>query len=1124
MKVPIRTGAAVAPSKTPLGYLDVQASPGAFGSHIAAAMGDLGETISVFADKIEENKAKETQLKANGALTQFQVQQERVLAEMNRDAGPFGRIDQAYHDQFMTAADALLATAPDNRTRQYMQNQLLTVYGNNQIAAQGAERNRNTAAISETLNTQFETAYNIVLGDPTQLEAQVAQLSASLSGSAGVLPNAEINTRVREYLQGMTEAAMRARIRDDPETVLYELLHGTAQGHADASLMHAESGGNPSLVNQFGYAGLFQFGAPQLQTLGLYTPGTGEGMAAWSDTGADAAGKWSGTFNIPGFPQVRSLRDFLGNPEAQQAAFAVHTTWMDNIIDGNGWDRYIGTTVRGVNITRQGLRNMIHLGGPGGARGFLNGTGNAADANGTTMADYAAMGQGVVAENGGVQAILTPQQTLTLINEAEAGIAANARAAAAARTVQNQQLDEMLKAANTEVTHGYIPTEQIDMARALAIQVGGTEGAAALTELDFLERMGEVGTRFTQAGSLQRSEVLNAMDERRRNGALTPEEIRVHDFFLDLDESIRTDGKTDGYGLATQYGVIQDPVSLNFQQANVRDNLVLREAQAEQIKIHFGPEASVMTPAEMTQLRTVLDGPDSNLAYAVMAQFAQSPLMTNEVIKALTDENTMASRNLAVAFDLAASGRADEAITLIRGRAAIAAGVPLPDRAEWMTPFGEYVGEAFAGMRPEAQAAFRDAAITYYVGAHVTELQAGGVFNAEDFKEAIKAVMPGQVVSFNGGDIITPSPEIDRTQFLQGIIALENNPNWWQFASWANPLTGELTRLSGPPSYPTGAPVDVRDITDRGTLSSFGQGLYQGRTRGNVIIKDGQVLVFDLRAGVEALAGDNPIPLPPRDLGDGMINRTETGPNFAAPPAPMAQAGAALGLTPEQISAAANEGTDPAAQGLGGVEPVEDLTTQLVTGANEALAAPAARNPQQFTNIAEWTLEDVQKFQTETMVTNDQLVTLFSQKYGFSEIMIRSLLGNLGVDLTRADDKRMQRDGKTAGNKLNTEGRRKSENSWVDAGEISPVQSNGIALSDQEYVTQVQRAFGQLLESTPIGGRITMTINGRRRFFVRDTSGEHPLNTGMYAARDDGTRPIPRIVGFTEVADPAGAN
>ena len=159
-------------------------------------------------------------------------------------------------------------------------------------------------------------------------------------------------------------------------------------------LLIMESGGDARLVNRFGYAGLFQFGAPLLADLGLYIPGPLEDLANWSKTGRSAPGKWSGTFDIPGFPSIRTLSDFLDSRSAQFAAFSVHRASMERQIANRGLDGYLDRQIAGMTITRAGLLYMIHLGGAGGAERVLttHGRANPRDANGTSLLDYARLG------------------------------------------------------------------------------------------------------------------------------------------------------------------------------------------------------------------------------------------------------------------------------------------------------------------------------------------------------------------------------------------------------------------------------------------------------------------------------------------------------------------------------------------------------------------------------------------------------------------------------------------------------------------------------------------------------------------------------------------------------------
>jgi hypothetical protein len=163
-------------------------------------------------------------------------------------------------------------------------------------------------------------------------------------------------------------------------------------GGYKGAVVGQESGANPRAFNKYGYAGLFQFGAPRAQDIGIYTPGENEPRGkAWSRSLSNAPGKWSGTFNIPGFPEVKTVRDFLDNEAAQNKAWDLHTAKMDAEISENGLAKYIGTTVGGVPITREAIHGMMHIGGASGAARFLRsgGTDLVGDANGKTTRDYA---------------------------------------------------------------------------------------------------------------------------------------------------------------------------------------------------------------------------------------------------------------------------------------------------------------------------------------------------------------------------------------------------------------------------------------------------------------------------------------------------------------------------------------------------------------------------------------------------------------------------------------------------------------------------------------------------------------------------------------------------------------
>lgn len=130
----------------------------------------------------------------------------------------------------------------------------------------------------------------------------------------------------------------------------------------------------PRAVNAGGFSGQFQFGAERLAdpNLGVYKPAPGENLKA---------NEWKGTFNIPGFPQVKTQADFLANPDAQKAVEG---------LDLLNTDKQIALTPGAGVYNRNGLRAVAHLGGVAGMQKFVesNGQYDPADANGTKLSDY----------------------------------------------------------------------------------------------------------------------------------------------------------------------------------------------------------------------------------------------------------------------------------------------------------------------------------------------------------------------------------------------------------------------------------------------------------------------------------------------------------------------------------------------------------------------------------------------------------------------------------------------------------------------------------------------------------------------------------------------------------------
>ncbi len=163
-------------------------------------------------------------------------------------------------------------------------------------------------------------------------------------------------------------------------------------------LERSESGGSATTVNAGGYSGRYQIGAPLAADAGIYTPGRGETVTdGWSGA------KWSGTFNIPGFPDVKTHAQFLANPEAQHAAYLAAQKKNDETAQSMGLYNAVGRTINGVEVTREGILAGMWLGGGKGVQRWVSSGGqdDPRDGNGTPVSKWVALGQGVGSAGGG---------------------------------------------------------------------------------------------------------------------------------------------------------------------------------------------------------------------------------------------------------------------------------------------------------------------------------------------------------------------------------------------------------------------------------------------------------------------------------------------------------------------------------------------------------------------------------------------------------------------------------------------------------------------------------------------------------------------------------------------------
>lgn len=279
---------------------------------------------------------------------------------------------------------------------------------------------------------------NTVDKDPDKADAALAAGQKLIKDST--LDETEKYARQQAMVQTVRGSQLKAEARKNP----YLAERGGAE-----KLAAYESTKNPQVINPWGFAGSYQFGAPLLKDIGVYQPASGENVSPeyWNNAKGKQE-KWTGTFNIPDFPEVKNVQDFLNNKAAQDKVYELHTARMDKVIDQK-FAGVIGTTVRGVPITREGLRYGMHYSGEGGVQEFLSGGTDRTDANRKRrVSDYIALGrygEGTIADDPKYN-VLPPEQKEGLVRDGEREFRQQEVAAAQASKVEfSQRLDNLDK-------------------------------------------------------------------------------------------------------------------------------------------------------------------------------------------------------------------------------------------------------------------------------------------------------------------------------------------------------------------------------------------------------------------------------------------------------------------------------------------------------------------------------------------------------------------------------------------------------------------------------------------------------------------------------------------------------
>ncbi|WMJ69519.1 hypothetical protein [Stenotrophomonas sp. 24(2023)] len=161
-------------------------------------------------------------------------------------------------------------------------------------------------------------------------------------------------------------------------------------------LFASEGGGDPKIINQYGYIGKYQFGEDALTDLGYFKTDGKKHADANGNFFQDWVGTWTGKNG------ATSREVFLNNVSIQDQAGVDWVRLLCRNGKKYGADKYIGQTINGVLVTESGMIAAAHLKGYGsgkpedgkwkykGVLAFLRtgGTVDGADANGTKVSSY----------------------------------------------------------------------------------------------------------------------------------------------------------------------------------------------------------------------------------------------------------------------------------------------------------------------------------------------------------------------------------------------------------------------------------------------------------------------------------------------------------------------------------------------------------------------------------------------------------------------------------------------------------------------------------------------------------------------------------------------------------------
>ncbi len=147
------------------------------------------------------------------------------------------------------------------------------------------------------------------------------------------------------------------------------------------ALAARESGGDKTIINPFGYVGLFQMGELAMEDADFYNPKSRTGRNEWD-------GSWTPRAK---FVDVLTLELYREHAGAQELAVRRYHDVIWSRIVRLRLHLYIGQSVQGIVLTKSGMIAASHLVGLGNFAKFLKSNGSDAppqDGFGTTAVEY----------------------------------------------------------------------------------------------------------------------------------------------------------------------------------------------------------------------------------------------------------------------------------------------------------------------------------------------------------------------------------------------------------------------------------------------------------------------------------------------------------------------------------------------------------------------------------------------------------------------------------------------------------------------------------------------------------------------------------------------------------------